>query len=115
AAAYLHGWVYPARLSDLRGYGVGIEPGGDPAGADFRQRADRVLFRAGPGGDRRDLPDPRAGAVDVGRLQLCGGDLRWVRALHCNLADRPHRLAAVAEPLRDRRGDGVDNRDLAPQ
>ena len=30
-------------------YRVGVELGGDPADADFRQPADRVLFRAGAG------------------------------------------------------------------
>ena len=64
----------------------------------------RDVLRRRAGSDLGDLRDPRAHDPDVDCQWHGGGDLRGIRALYRDLADRQDGIADFPDLLRDRRG-----------
>ncbi len=111
AAAYVLHLLHRAALSGFRADPVRAAAWRDHYHPDRLRRDHRLVLRCRAGGDLGDLPDAHSFDMDDHRLRAVGRHFRRLRALHCNVADRPHRLADLAGFLRDRRGNHQHYRD----
>ena len=96
ASAILIGVLCYPLLSLMAG---GKGSGAGAADPDPVRHSARALFRRRPGGDRRDLPDASALDLDVERICAFGCDLRRLRAVRRDLADRGHGFAGRRRPI----------------